>query len=205
MTAKVLYHSSIRAEGEKVVYFDPFKIAGEPHDADIIFVTHDHFDHYSPEDIGKIIKPDTVVVFPRSMEGKTGGFGTALFVEPNESFAAAGISARAVPAYNVGKPFHPRENGWVGYIVTLGGERIYVAGDTDVNSDVKTVKCDAAFLPVGGKYTMNAAEAAELANIIKPKKVVPTHYGEVAGSPSDGVSFAALVDKDIKVEIQLKF
>ncbi|MBQ4312214.1 MAG: MBL fold metallo-hydrolase [Oscillospiraceae bacterium] len=203
--AKVLFHSSIRISGEKTVYFDPFKIEGEPHDADIIFVTHSHYDHFSAEDIKKIKTSDTLLVVPKSMEKSAKGVCPRVkAVSAGEHFDADGIAAEAVAAYNVGKLFHTKLSGWLGYIVTIDGERYYIAGDTDRNKDIENVKCDIALVPIGGKFTMNAKEAAGFVNHIKPKIAIPTHYGSVAGSYSDADVFAGYVDKDITVDIQLR-
>ena len=198
--------SSICVKSEKTIWFDPFKIESESNDADVIFITHDHFDHFSPEDISKVSNENTAFVFPESMQStvKKQGYGSnILFVNPGKEYDFAGIHFETVPAYNIGKPFHQKENGFVGYVIEMNSERIYVSGDTDATDEVRNVKCDIALLPVGGYYTMNTAEAAECVNVMKPKKAVPTHYGDVVGKKSDGEEFKQLVDKNIKVEIIL--
>ena len=154
-------HSSIRYAGAMTVWFDPFRVADAPCDADVIFVTHDHYDHFSPEDIRRVMKPDAVLVLPETCVAAAlqAGFAPAqlLPVRSGEAYTVKGLPFTAVPAYNLGKPFHPRGNRWVGYVVTLEGRRVYVAGDTDDTPDARSVSCDVAFLPVGGTYTMTAA------------------------------------------------
>ncbi len=202
MKISINAHSSIRVESDRIIYFDPFQIKEENHDADIIFITHDHFDHFSIEDIRKIEKEDTVYVIPDCMYNLLGG-ENVITVLPGDHCPVEEYDVEVTPSYNIGKPFHPKDKGYVGYIVTLEGKRIYVAGDCDRNEDNEKVKCDIALLPVGGTYTMDYKEAAKLANIIRPELVIPTHYGEVAGDPKDGERFKELVDQDITVELKI--
>ena len=190
-------HSSIRAEGRRVLWFDPFQLKNAPHDADIICITHDHYDHFSPEDIEKAAKRDTVFVVPRSLAEKVPD-GKVLCA--GDSLAIQGITITAVAAYNEGKPFHSRDNGWLGYCVTMDAETLYVCGDTDATPEAKAVKCDVLALPVGGTYTMDALQAAELAKAIDPKLALPTHYGSIVGSKKDAKRFCELVEDTIKVE-----
>lgn len=192
-----VYHSSIKIVKDVTIYFDPFKINEEYHDADIIFITHSHYDHYSKEDIDKIIKEGTAIVAPKSMLGEI-EYENTIFVEPQKEYEAGNIKISTVWAYNVGKPFHPRHNMWVGYVVELDGEKIYVAGDTDITDEAKKVRCDIAFLPCGGIYTMNTKQASELANIIHPKIAVPTHYGAIVGDKKDGKEFISFLEDDIE-------
>lgn len=197
-------HSSIRIDEGKIIYIDPFKITEESHDADIILITHSHFDHYSVEDIRKVMKSDTVIVCPESMNEASELGIEVKTVAPNEKLEVQGISIEAVPAYNKMKPFHPKKNGWVGYIIVIPEHgRIYIAGDTDINEDNKQVKCDIAMLPAGGVYTMNAKEAAKLANTIRPKYAIPIHYGSVVGSADDGEKFSNAVDSGIEVVFKI--
>lgn len=206
---EVLTHSSIRiTDGGRRIYVDPYEMREAPHDADVIFVTHEHYDHFSPEDIEKAAKPETVLVVPESMKKKAKAVkkivGGIVTVSPGEKTEIDGIGVEAVPAYNIGKRFHPQSAGWVGYVLTFGGERIYIAGDTDVTDEARLVKCDVALVPVGGTYTMDKAEAAALVNEIRPAVAIPTHYGTVVGSPADGEAFAALVDSQIRVDIKMR-
>ena len=202
-TLSVNAHSSVRiAAAGKIVYVDPFELKTAPHDADLIFFTHDHFDHCSPEDVARVGRPDTVFVLPETSREKAAPVTAGrpvVTVRPGDSGEALGVAYEAVAAYNPGKPFHPKTNGWVGYVLKLDGLRLYVAGDTDATPEAAAVRCDVAMLPIGGKYTMDAAEAAALANRIRPAVVVPIHYGSVAGSPRDFERFAAAVDRDVRV------
>ena len=201
-------HSSIRIQGERVIYFDPYGIEEESHDADVIFVTHDHHDHFDPESINRIIRDDTLLIIPRSSMdawSESGIITTQLVqMDPGQKIDLFGLLIETVPAYNNMKPFHPKRNEWVGYIVTTDDRRIYVAGDTDVTDEARAVRCDIAFVPVGGKYTMNAEKAAELINLIRPDIAVPTHYGSIVGRPGDGRAFKELVDDDIIVPLLIR-
>ena len=176
---EVLCHSSIKINKEKVIYIDPFKIDKNYNDADMIFVTHDHYDHYSEEDIDKIKKEDTIIIAPEELLTKLlrKGFrkDSIITVEPNKKYMIQGMKFETIPAYNTNKQFHPKENGWVGYIIEIKGVRYYIAGDTDITEENRRVKCDVAFVPVGGTYTMDFKEAATLVNEIKPKMAIPNH------------------------------
>ena len=196
-------HSSIKISKGKTIYVDPFKIERDTNDADIVLVTHDHYDHYSPEDIEKINNKETIIVAPKTVKALSKMKNTVL-VEPNNVYEVKGIKIETIPAYNVNKQFHPKDNQWVGYIIEIENIRYYIAGDTDVTSENKQVNCDVAFIPVGGTYTMNYTEAAELVNAIKPKIVVPTHYGDIVGEKDDGEKFKMLLDEDIECEILIK-
>lgn len=200
--------SSIRIRGPKTLYFDPWQIDEERLDADYVFITHEHYDHFSPEDIRKVIKPDGYLVIPESMSQMTGDVTTIpenhiVTVMSGEKREIARLMVEVYPAYNQGKPFHQKKNGWVGYVVTMDAEKYYVAGDTDEIPEIRNIKCDVAFLPIGGKYTMDASEAAHLARSIHPRVVIPTHYGSVVGSPVDGDFFQGLLPRDIRCEILL--
>ena len=205
---QVLCHSSIKFNKNKIIYFDPFKIEENYNDADIIFITHNHYDHYSEEDIDKVIKEDTIIVAPEDLMNKLSNRKTKsennILVKPNESYNIKGININTIPAYNTNKKFHPRENGWVGYVIEIDGIIYYVAGDTDITEENRKVKCDVAFVPVGGTYTMNYKEAAELINEIKPKVAVPIHYGSIVGTKEDATKFSELINSDIKCEILVK-
>lgn len=196
-------HSSIKISKDKIIYIDPFKISEHTHDADIILITHDHYDHYSPEDIEKIAKQDTIIVAPKTVKALS-KMRNVVFVEPNNTYEVEGIKIETVSSYNINKKFHPKENEWVGYIIEINNIRYYIAGDTDITPENKQVKCDIAFIPVGGTYTMNYQEAAELANIIKPKIAIPTHYGSLVGDMQDGEMFKNLLNSEIEYEILIK-
>ena len=205
---EILCHSCIKFNKGEVIYFDPFKIEKNYNDADVIFITHDHYDHYSEEDIDKVIKEETIIVAPEDLLTKLlkKGFerDNMVLVTPNQKYIVKGIEFQTIPAYNVNKQFHPKANEWVGYVLKIEGVTYYIAGDTDITEENKKVKCDVAFVPVGGTFTMDYKEAAELINEIKPKIAVPTHYGSIVGEKSDGISFSKLVSPEIEVEVLMK-
>ena len=199
---EVLCHSSIRINKEKTIYIDPFKIDRNYNDADIVFITHDHYDHYSEEDIDKVINEKTIIVIPEELLTKVLKKGinkeAIITIESNKKYMVQGIKFETVPAYNINKTFHPKENDWVGYIIEINGVKYYIAGDTDITEENKKVKCDVAFVPVGGTYTMNFEEAAQLVNEIQPKVAVPIHYGSVVGTKQDAEKFVKLLHTNIK-------
>ena len=205
---EVLYHSSIRINKEKTIYIDPFKIDKNYNDADIVFITHDHYDHYSEEDIDKVINENTTIIIPEELLTKILRKGinknAVITVESNKEYMVQGIKFETIPAYNTNKTFHPKENDWVGYIITLDGIRYYIAGDTDITEENRKVKCDVAFVPVGGTYTMDFKEAAQLINEIQPKIAVPIHYGSVVGTKQDAIDFIKLLHSSIKGIILMK-
>ena len=205
---EVLYHSSIRINKEKTIYIDPFKIDRNYNDADIVFITHDHYDHYSEEDIDKVINENTTIIIPEELLTKLLRKGinknAIITVEPNKNYMVQGIKFETISAYNTNKTFHPKENGWVGYIIIINGIRYYIAGDTDITEENKQVKCDVAFVPVGGTYTMDFKEAAQLINEIQPKIAVPIHYGSVVGTKQDATDFIKLLHPSIKGIILMK-
>ena len=175
-------HSSIRIGGTKVLYLDPWQLPEQTNDADYVFVTHSHYDHYSVEDIAKVRKAGTVLIVPDGMREQvvrdTGiGAESVIGMKAGESIETDGISITAVAAYNPEKPFHPHSDGFLGFAVSMDDVVYYYAGDTDCTPEVKNVRCDIALLPIGGKFTMDAAGAAEAAKVICPKTVIPVHYG----------------------------
>ena len=198
--------SSIRIDSSKIIYVDPLDIGQEVHDADYIFITHDHYDHMSMPDILKIMNEKTVFVIPASIEArikKGTSCDNVIRVEPGKRYETDGLLFETVPAYNRLKPFHPKRAGWVGYIINLDDTRIYIAGDTDATHEAENVKCDIAMVPIGGTYTMNYKEAAALINEINSMYAIPTHYGSLVGDKLDGERFMQLVDKNINVVIKL--
>ena len=206
----VFTQSSIRIRSDfATVYVDPFQMKEEPHDADYVLITHQHYDHFSPEDIRKVIKESTILVTPESMFEEAREFEREVkeivAVKPGVYREISGLEIETIPAYNTIKPFHPRRAEWVGYILRLEGKRIYVAGDTGLTKEAKQVRCDIALLPIGGTYTMDAKRAAELANIIRPDYVIPTHYGSIVGKQSDGQTFASLVKSPVKVVEKIQY
>lgn len=208
---EVLTHSSIRIKDRLgTIYVDPYNLKDEPHDADYIFITHPHYDHFSVKDIKKIIKDSTILVVPRSMQDEAlelkPDVKEIVTVTPQTYKDVAGLEIQTVPAYNTIKPFHQKRAEWVGYILHLdSNKRVYIAGDTGLTKEAKQVKCDIALVPIGGTYTMDPKRAAELINIIRPVIAIPTHYGSVAGKPDYGKTFASLVKSPVKVVEKIQY
>lgn len=202
---KVNCHSSIKIQKDKTIYVDPFRIKEVPHDADYIFITHSHYDHFDTKDILRVAKINTIFITVPETKSSFQLLGVPedqiITVEPNEKYDVKGIKFETVPAYNENKKYHPKENKWVGYIIELDGLKYYIAGDTDDINEIQDVECDIAFLPIGGEFTMNAKEAADLANKIDSKVIVPIHYGELVGTEEDLKEFLKLTDKDVEVLI----
>ena len=197
---RVNVQSSIRIEDDEILYFDPWQIEEEIHDADVIFITHEHSDHFSPIDIAKVKNDDTILVAPESMKDsiyKECRFEASnlIFLKPGIIKEIGKLVVETVPAYNKLKPFHQKSKEWLGYVVNMEGRRYFVAGDTDVTEENKCVKCDVAILPIGGHFTMDKKGAKDLVAAIRPEVVVPTHYGEVVGSPDDGKDFAKMLEE----------
>lgn len=205
---EVLYHSCIRMNKEKMIYIDPYHIEKNYNDADMIFITHDHYDHYSEEDIDKVRKNNTIFIVPENLLNKLIKKGindeNIITLDPGDAENIDGIKVEAIHSYNIDKPFHPKENNWLGYVIEIDGVRYYIAGDTDITEENKKIKCDVAFVPVGGTYTMNFSEAAQLINIIKPKIAVPIHYGSIVGTKQDATDFIKLLYPTTKGIILMK-
>ena len=181
---------------EGVIYIDPWKLkGGEP--ADLILVTHEHHDHLSPDDVQQLSKPGTVVVTNAASAAKLKG--DVRVVKPGDRLTVKGVAIEVMPAYNPNKQFHPKAAGHVGYVITAGGRRIYHAGDTDPIPEMERIQTDVALLPVGGKFTMTAQEAAGVANRMKPKVAVPMHWGDIIGTRADAEAFRAAA----KVPVQI--
>lgn len=196
---KWLGHDTFRVEsGVTVIYTDPFEIKN-PEAADLILITHDHFDHLSVSDIKKLQTDKTTVVV--AQDGAKKIKGNVKVVKPGDKISVSGIDIEVVPAYNTNKQFHPKANGWVGYIFTVDGNRIYIAGDTDFIPEMKNFKVDIALLPVSGTYVMTADEAAQAALAIKPKLAIPMHYGSIIGSEADAEEFKKLLGGKVEVLI----
>jgi L-ascorbate metabolism protein UlaG (beta-lactamase superfamily) len=183
-----LGHSSFRLDGPPTVYFDPWQLPADSPHADLILITHEHHDHCSPDDVVTIRQASTVVVANPSAAKTLGG--TVSVLRPGERTEAAGVEIEAVPAYNIGKRFHPRNAQHVGYVVNVNGVRIYHAGDTDHIPEMVGITCDIALLPVSGTYVMTADEAVAAARDIQPRVAVPMHFGAgVAGTKEDAQRF----------------
>ena len=205
---KINCHSSIKIQKDKTIYIDPFRINEVPHDADYIFITHSHYDHFSVQDILKVARIDTIFVSTEDTKSSLELMGIPeeqiVIVKPNNNYKLKDIKFETVLSYNENKKYHPKENNWVGYIIQLNGIKYYIAGDTDNIKEIQNIKCDIAFLPIGGEFTMNATESADLANKIECKIVVPTHYAEIVGTKENLEEFIKLTNKEIKVLIEIK-
>lgn len=183
--------SAYRWDGDGLtVYIDPWEAEGPP--ADVIFITHAHFDHYQPEEIANLSGPGTKLVAPADIAAELSGDVTA--VAPGDALEVAGIRVQAVPAYNIAEDrleMHPKANNWVGYVLELPGGTYYHAGDTDHLPELESLRTDVAFIPIGGTYTMDVGEAAGLVKAMRPGLAVPMHYGfvEGVGDPADGDRF----------------
>jgi L-ascorbate metabolism protein UlaG (beta-lactamase superfamily) len=184
-----LGHASFKLDADgTLIYFDPWKVKKDK--AKLILITHSHFDHLSLDDVRKIQTEETVIVATRDSASKLSG--DVRIISAGDNIDIEGVGIEAVPSYNVGKNYHPKTSGWVGYIVTVGGIRIYHAGDTDAIEEMHKLKVDIALLPVGGTYTMTAEEAAGIANGFKPETSIPMHWGSIVGSESDAHRFRDL-------------
>ncbi|MGQ9617529.1 MAG: MBL fold metallo-hydrolase [Candidatus Aminicenantia bacterium] len=191
-------HAAVMVKTEKTIYFDPYELPTNAEKADIILITHEHYDHFSSDDIKKIQKENTIFVSTPDVIAKIKGEKREIF--PGKTIEISGIKITAVPAYNINKRFHPKERNWVGYVVEIEGVRIYHAGDTDFIPEMKRLgKIDIAFLPVGGTFTMDAKEAAEAANAISPSVAVPIHWGSIVGSEKDAEEFKKNCKVNVKV------
>ncbi|PLW80660.1 Zn-dependent hydrolase [Candidatus Woesearchaeota archaeon] len=190
---------------EKNVFIDPFQI-NTKEKADIIFITHHHYDHYSVTDLKKIIDKDTILVIPENCTDKLKenplNIPEENIIIVNLGFKGEikSIGVETVPSYNIDKKFHEKSNEWIGYILNFNGIKVYHAGDTDVIPEMKDINCDVALLPVGGTYTMDANEAAKACDLINPKMfAIPMHYNSIVGTREAAEEFEKL--SSCKVEI----
>jgi L-ascorbate metabolism protein UlaG (beta-lactamase superfamily) len=185
-----LGHDSFRLRGEKTIYIDPWKIQNASHDAEIVLITHDHFDHFVVEDIDRVRNPDTVIIGPEQLEGKIEG--NVQLVKRGEQLNVLGVPIQVVAAYNLRaerQNFHPNHYGGVGYIVTLNGKRIYHTGDTDPIPEMQNIRCDILLVPVSGTYVCTAEEAVQIAQIVKPALAIPMHWDTIVGTWEDANAF----------------
>jgi len=200
-------HDTFRIQGSKVIYTDPFKVT-KADEADIVLISHEHFDHLSLEDLQKVTSPGTTIVASASCKGELKKLKVkeTKFLDPGGKFSIGKVEIEAVPAYNVnkfrgpGQVFHPKEDKKLGFVIQMDGTRVYFAGDADFIPEMKSITCDIALLPVSGTYVMTAEEAVEATAAIKPKIVVPMHYAAIVGTEDDAQRFKSLV-KNCQVEI----
>ena len=199
---KWLGQSGFEFKNEKIIFIDPFQIETEDK-ADVILITHSHYDHCSINDIKKISKPDTIIITIPDCQSKLTSIADQIknitLVKPGDKLKISALDLEVVPAYNIGKMFHPKEQEWVGFIITLNNLRIYHAGDTDLIPEMDSIKADVVLLPIGGTYTMNAEEAAQACKKINPKITVPMHYGSVVGTNADAERFKELCSAEVRI------
>jgi len=202
-----LGHDSFRISNGKTIIIDPFKIRAIPDKADILLVSHEHFDHLSLDDIKKVSSDKTTIVTILAVKKELSSMKVkeVKAVKPGDKVAFGDITIEVVPAYNLnkfrepGKPFHPKEDGKVGFILSIGGVRVYHAGDTDPIPEMRGFKTDVALLPVSGTYVMTPEEAAEATRMIKPKLAIPMHYGAIVGSENDAEKFKQLAACPVQI------
>ena len=201
ITIQWLGHASFKiCHEDTVIYIDPWKLKESPHDATLVFVSHSHHDHYSPDDIVKVSGSDTKLIASADVVAKEKA-GEAIM--PGLMVELESVRVRGVAAYNPNKQFHLKANNWVGFIIEIGSKRIYYAGDTDLTEEVKALSdIDVALLPVGGTYTMNAEEAAEATKYFKPVLAIPYHWGDIIGGQEDAERFASLAECEVKILTQ---
>jgi L-ascorbate metabolism protein UlaG (beta-lactamase superfamily) len=198
----VNHQNSILINNE--IYVDPLRVVGNKK-AKYVFITHPHWDHFSVEDIKKVITNQTKIICPLSMKEVVAGVfdNEVLYVLPEQTYEISNVNFETFHSYNKGKTFHPKSNNWVGYIINIDGERVAIVGDSDATDELELIKTDILLIPIGGTYTMTLVEAAELTNKINPKKVIPTHYGDIVGDKEMGKEFQKLVNKNIVCELQI--
>ena len=198
ITLQWLGHASFKiCHEDAVVYIDPWKLKDSPQDATLVLVSHSHYDHYSREDIAKVSGENTKLFASADVIAKEKAGDT---ITPGQTIELGGVRVTGVASYNPNKQFHPKSNNWVGFVIELGSKRIYYAGDTDLTDEMKSLKeIDVALLPVGGTYTMNAAEAAEATKHIKPKQAIPYHWGDIVGGRADAEAFSNAAECEVQI------
>ncbi len=196
-----LGHDGFRIDTEKTIYFDPYQIEGGP-EADLILVSHDHFDHCSPEDVAKIQGEKTVIVTEKDSAKKLSG--DVRVIKPGDSLTVDGVKIEAVPSYNTDKDFHPKGNNWLGFVVEIDGVKVYHTGDADFIPEMNDLEVDIAFIPVSGTYVMTSEQAVQAARAINPKVAIPMHYGAIVGEEKDALDFKKALEGEIEVRVLKK-
>ena len=202
-----LGHDSFRLKNGKTVIIDPFKLRSDPGKADILLISHEHFDHMSLDDVKKVVTSDTTVITIQAVKRELSGLKVKEIrtVKPGDMLKLDDVRVEIVPAYNLnkfrepGKVFHPKDDGKVGFVISMKGLRVYHAGDTDAIPEMMGLKPDLALLPVSGTYVMTPEEAAEAARMIEPKLVIPMHYGAIVGSDTDAQKFKQLAPCEVQI------
>lgn len=202
MKINVINHASIKLEDTATIYIDPYQITQELKDANYIFITHNHYDHYDEESIFKVLNHGTIIIIPKELEQKAKSItNKVISVEPDKTYKINDIIFDTIKSYNIDKIYHPKENMNVGYKILIKGTSYYIMGDTDRTEETNNVKADVCFVPIGGKFTMDVNEAIDYINYVKPKKAIPIHYGSIVGDKSLGEEFKNRINKEIEVEI----
>lgn len=200
MKMDVLQHASIRLEDDKVIYIDPYDIKEESHDADYIFITHDHYDHYDEQSIKKLKNDKTKIIVPTCLKEKE----HYMVVEPNQEYIIDKLLFQTIPSYNTNSSYHPKEKKYIGYNILINGLYYYIMGDTNRTPESDRVETDVCFVPIGGTYTMNVEEAALYINDLNPSIAIPIHYGKIVGDISLGDEFKKKIKENIKVILMIK-
>jgi L-ascorbate metabolism protein UlaG (beta-lactamase superfamily) len=202
-----LGHDSFKIKNGKTVIIDPFKIRPTADKADILLISHEHFDHFSLDDIKKVVNENTTVVTIPAVKKDLSSLKVkeVKAVKPGDKLKIGDVSIEVIPAYNLnkfrepGKVFHPKEDGKAGFVIGIKGVRVYHAGDTDAIPEMKGLKPDVALLPVSGTYVMTPEEAAQAAKMVEPKLVIPMHYGVIVGTEKDAQKFKQLTTVEVQI------
>ena len=200
---ELLKHASVKIKNNKTIYIDPFGFSDHHLEkADVVLITHPHYDHCSPNDVAAISDENTLIITVADAQSKLSNLKVKgiVLIEPGKTIKINEEKITAVPAYNINKEFHPKDNDWIGFIVEMNGVRVYHAGDTDLIPEMKEIETDIALLPVGGTYTMNAEEAAQATKTFKKCKLaIPIHYGSIIGTGSDAETFKDNAGCEVKI------